>query len=91
MTDAERADYKAQRDEARSDYKVSETVERAKEATVTRAAVKHQEVRDKAENDRLKIQLDAQNKSRETDVENPGQALKDMQGSTPAPYDIEGS
>jgi hypothetical protein len=91
MSDAERKDYQAQRDEARKDYKVSETVERAKEANATRGEVQKDKVVRDAENDRLKIELDAGIKARETDVPNPRESLRDMQGNTPAPHDIESS
>lgn len=98
LSDEELKNLKAQGDEKRADYKVNSQVERAKEANTNRAEVMREKVQKDAENQRLKIQLEHSNKKVEinnkmienTQVANPRQELQDMNGVTPAPYDIEG-
>lgn len=85
MNEEQRKNMAAQGDEARATFKVNAQVDRAKEANATRAAVMRTKIERDAENARLKVQLEADAKKSESAKEQ----LAEMQGSTPAPYDIE--
>lgn len=89
LSDQELKNVQAANEERRKDIKVGSQVQRAKEASDTRADIQKEKVVRDSENQRLKIRLDAKNKMKETDVENPRQTLRDINGATPSPYDIE--
>lgn len=97
MTDAQRKDFVAQQDAKRADVKVQEQVNRAKDANVTRGEVMKDKVVRDAEVKRLKVQLDAEAKKNDPgkpDLSNlpesaVRQDLSNINGSTPAPFDIE--
>lgn len=89
MSEEELKNMQVQNEEKRKDVKVASQVQRAKEASDTRATIMREKVQRDAENNRLKIQLDSTNKVKENSLAENRQALVDMQGQTPAPYDIE--
>lgn len=97
LTDEELKNLQVINDERRKDIKVSSQVERAKEANQTRAEVMREKVRLDAANDRLKTNLEANNKGREAaDAEVEATPLTDLRrelaasnGVTPSPNDIE--
>lgn len=99
MSDAQRKDYVAQKDEQRKDLKVRSQVERAKEANVTRGDVMRTKVEKDAETKRLQVQLQHEAKLMETNnkiaidskkslVDNQTE-LNTMMGKTPSPADFE--
>ena len=97
LSEEELKNLQVQNDERRKDYKVTSQVERAREANTNRAEVMREKVQKDAENKRLEIQLDhgikkaeANNKAVEGSIENTRQQIADLNGSTPAPFDIEG-
>lgn len=90
LTDEQRKDIQVQGEEKRKDFKVQSTVQRAKEASDTRAAIGHEKVQKDAENQRLKIHLEADAKSgQNTGGGEAGDQGIDTFGSTPSPYDFE--
>lgn len=97
MNEEQRKTRAAQVDEGLKTTKVMSQVERAKEASERRGKVMEDSARSKADNDRLKIQLEhgvnverAQNEADLNSVDQNREALSEMNGETPAPYDIEG-
>lgn len=96
----DRKDMIAERDAARSDYKVKEQVERAKEANQTRADVMKSGVEKKAENERLAIRLKADNEKDKNRIQQPKEilasrtteeiqsSLQNSVGTTPNPADF---
>lgn len=89
LTEEELKNLQVQNEERRKDVKVASQVQRAKEASDTRAEIGREKVRRDAENNKLKIQLDSTNKVKENSLQENREALVEMQGETPAPYDIE--
>lgn len=96
MNDEELKNMTTINDERRKDVKVQSQVRRAAEANVNRAEVMRDKVIKDADNQRLKIALDHQNKVAETQstielntLEQNRKMLADMNGKTPAPADIE--
>jgi hypothetical protein len=98
MGDAQRKDFVAQADVKRADAKVGSQIERAKEASDTRAKIMEQDVQNKADNKRLEIQLNpkpqtpAPPPSESIDTESLPELhsdLSSMLGSTPSNYDFE--
>lgn len=90
LSEEELKNMQVQNDERRKDTKVVSQVQRAKEASDTRAAIQKEKVLRDADNQRLKIRLDASiNSMKESGIDETRQALVDMQGETPAPNDIE--
>lgn len=96
LSEQELKNVQAQNEEKRKDLKVMSQVQRAKEASDTRAEIMREKVRKDSQNQKLKIQLDHQNKM----IENEGgvetntlqenrELLSDINGETPAPYDME--
>jgi hypothetical protein len=98
MTDEQIKMMKVKGDEERANFKVQSQVQRAAEANDTRAEIMREKIEKDSDNQRLKIKLEAtnkqidnQNKSLESKPENDLRAELDrMNGSTPAPADIEG-
>lgn len=90
MSDAQRKDWQAQQDAKRADLKVGQQVERAKEASQTRAEIMRDKVVRDADNKRLAVQLDhdAKTQKEESLPELRGE-LRRMAGNTPSPNDIE--
>lgn len=95
MSDAERKDFVAKKDEARKDFKITSQVDRAKEASATRAEVMHDKVVRDAANKRLAVKLDHEAKMSKgqgaatVEEADPVAELNRMSGVTPAPNDIE--
>lgn len=97
MSDEERKNMQAKGNESRATFKVQSQVQRAKEASDTRAGIMREKVQKDADNQRLKIQLDHGNKALETahtiemdTLEQNREQLREMNGRTPAPADLEG-
>jgi hypothetical protein len=97
MTDEQLATMKAVNAEKRADMKISSQLQRADEANKTRADIMKEKVTLDADTNRLKVRLEAQNKSiaeQDKAVENmpleeARSQLTQLNGITPAPYDIE--
>lgn len=94
MSDIQRKDMVAETDIARKDRKQDASIEQAAEANITRGRIKREEVRTKAQNERLKIELEAGNKATQNSLESTStpelkERLKKMNGLTPSPSDIE--
>lgn len=94
MSDAERKDFVAQRDEARKDAKVQDQLKRSDEASRTRAEIMRTDVERKAQNQRVKTVLDANNKLVEIEADARLDEIKEtraaMRGNTPSTVDFEG-
>lgn len=97
FSEEQRKNIQATNEERRKDLKVQSQVQRAKEASDTRATVAREKIQKDAENERLRISLDHSNKRMETlnsiennNLEQNRELLDGMNGSTPAPGDIEG-
>lgn len=99
LNDEQRKDIKLQGDEKRADYKVQSQVTRADDANKTRADIMRRKTDMDAQNDKLKISLDADNKALGSQPATPPletqplpvlrQSLANINGVTPAPADIE--
>lgn len=99
MTDAERKDFIAQRDEARKDFKTKAQVDRAIEANQTRAEATQIKTDSDIENKRRKTEAEIEairskkeisNTAREDMEADPAQLLNQINsGNTLSPYDIE--
>lgn len=85
MTDEQRKDYVATKDQSRKDQQVAATVQRADTASAQRAQVMLADIERKAENERIRIQLDAQNKKRELDLKHSTEAA-DTNPIKPQPF-----
>lgn len=94
MTDEQLKNIKVQGDEKRADFKINSQVARADRANETRAEVMKEKIVTDSDNQRLKIRLEAENKAKkdsgEASLESLRADLSAINGSTPAPYDIEG-
>lgn len=77
----QRENFKMQKDEARKDAKVSSQIERAKEASDTRADIQRDSAIEKAQTERLKVRLQADNDSEKNRIRQPKEILA---GSTTA-------
>lgn len=82
MTDAQRKDFTAQADSVRADRKVQSQVDRAEQASQTRGEVAKEGVVLNAQNQRLKIQLEAQAKD-------ANQEILDKEGTSISPSDFD--
>jgi len=97
LSDQELKTLQVQADEKRKDFKIQSQVERAREANQNRAEVMREKVQLDAENDRLKVQLENKNQTldeQKQSLENKPlkdlrQDLADINGASPAPYNIE--
>lgn len=97
MTDAERKDFVAERDEARKDFALQSKEQRNDEANTTRARVMEKKVELDAQNDAKKIELNAQNNNKQetraelsaTPTETIRENVVNLIGNTPSPFDLQ--
>lgn len=89
MTDAERKDFVAQKDEARKDFTLAKKEERNTNAENVRGQVMVTKVVEGARNQKLGILLKDKNEVLSTSLEHLRENIKDSNGKTPAPNDIE--
>ena len=97
MTDEELKTMQAAGAEKRADFKVQSQVQRAAEANQTRAEIMKEKVANDADIGRMKVNLEAKNKSiannnkiaDDAAVPDARAELAALNGVTPAPYDIE--
>lgn len=97
LSDAQLKQLKTQTEIRNADAKVHGQLQRSQEANQTKADIMRDKVQQDAANNRLKIQLEAGNKNldqQKQDVQNESlpelrQNLSDINGVSPAPYNLE--
>ena len=97
LTDEQLKNIKTQSEIKRADAKVIAQNQRAAEANKTRADIMREKTQMDASNNRLKVTLEAQNKTvdqqkaqvQDEPLPELRQNLSDINGSSPAPYNIE--
>lgn len=97
LNDEQLKNLQAQGSEARNQRKLEASIQNSADANKNRAEIAREKVQTDAANDRLKIQLEAQNKGRaqadkdleSQDLSSLRQDLAGINGATPAPNDIE--
>lgn len=89
MSDAERKDFIAKADEARKDFALQSKEERTAKAEETRGEIMKGKVLLSHQNEQLKIALKDKNEVQEATLEHLRENIKQSNGNTPAPNDIE--
>ncbi len=97
LSDEQLKNLKTQTEIRRADAKVQGQLQRSQEANHAKAQIMREDIQQKNSNERLKIQLDASNKTIDQQhkaVENESlselrQNLSDINGTSPAPYNLE--
>ncbi len=97
LTDEQLKTIKMQGEERRADQKAQHQIANAQQTSEQRAEIMRDDVNKKADNQRLKIQLDARNKTveeqhaqvEEAPLAETRASLAELNGTTPSPYDLE--